>query len=116
MKSLFSGTPDFLTKVNLSYFKTRYPTTSQAIPFNRKNKKPASPTLRSQDLFLSTNALILLMILSAFKDNKNTMKKNLLLGDIDHLWLLNESHCLRNQMLNLSELRKKELETLAWNM
>lgn len=44
------------------------------------------------------------------------MKKNLLLGDIDHLWLLNESHCLRNQMLNLSELRKKELETLAWNM
>lgn len=46
--------------------------------------------------------------------NEKLMKKKYLLpGDIDtnHLWLLEEGHCLRSQVLNLCELRKKELET-----
>ncbi len=46
--------------------------------------------------------------------NETVMKKKFLLpGDIDtnHLWLLEEGHCLRSQVLNLCELRKKELET-----
>ncbi len=46
--------------------------------------------------------------------NEKLMKKKFLLpGDIDtnHLWLLEEGHCLRAQVLNLCELRKKELET-----
>lgn len=46
--------------------------------------------------------------------NEKMMKKKFLLpGDIDtnHLWLLEEGHCLRSQVLNLCELRKKELET-----
>ena len=40
-------------------------------------------------------------------------KKYLIPGDIDtnHLWLLEEGHCLRTQILNLCELRKKGLET-----
>lgn len=40
-------------------------------------------------------------------------KKFLLPEDIDtnHLWLLEEGHCLRSQVLNLCGLRKKELET-----
>lgn len=46
--------------------------------------------------------------------NETLMKKKFLLpGDIDtnHLWLLEEGHCLRSQVLNLCGLRKKELET-----
>lgn len=46
--------------------------------------------------------------------NETLMKKKFLLpGDIDtdHLWLLEEGHCLRSQVLNLCELRKKELAT-----
>ncbi len=49
----------------------------------------------------------------ASKEEKLMKKKFLLPGDIDpnHLWLLEEGHCLRNQVLNLCELRKRELET-----
>lgn len=46
--------------------------------------------------------------------NETLMKKKFLLpADIDtnHLWLLEEGHCLRSQVLNLCELRKRELET-----
>lgn len=34
--------------------------------------------------------------------------------DINHLWLLEEGHCLRNQVFNLCELKKKEKETLNY--
>lgn len=47
-------------------------------------------------------------------ENEKLMKKKYLIpADIDtnHLWLLEEGHCLRSQVLNLCELRKKELET-----
>jgi LysR family hydrogen peroxide-inducible transcriptional activator len=46
--------------------------------------------------------------------NEKLMKKKFLIpGDIDtnHLWLLEEGHCLRTQIFNLCELRKKGLET-----
>ena len=42
------------------------------------------------------------------------MKKKFLIPndiDINHLWLLEEGHCLRSQIFNLCELRKKELKT-----
>lgn len=44
--------------------------------------------------------------------NKLTKKKYMLPGDLDinQLWLLEEGHCLRNQALNLCELKKKEAE------
>jgi LysR family hydrogen peroxide-inducible transcriptional activator len=44
--------------------------------------------------------------------NKLIKKKYMLPGDLDinQLWLLEEGHCLRNQALNLCELKKKESE------
>jgi LysR family hydrogen peroxide-inducible transcriptional activator len=45
-------------------------------------------------------------------DEKVARKKYLLPKDIDlsKLWLLEEGHCLRNQVLNLCELKKKDSE------
>lgn len=46
--------------------------------------------------------------------NEKLMKKKFLIPndiDINHLWLLEEGHCLRSQILNLCELRKKGLKT-----
>jgi LysR family hydrogen peroxide-inducible transcriptional activator len=52
-------------------------------------------------------------VVYASLDEKLMKKKFLIPGDIDtnHLWLLEEGHCLRTQILNLCELRKKGLET-----
>ena len=52
-------------------------------------------------------------VVYASKEEKLLKKKFLLSSDINtnHLWLLEEGHCLRSQILNLCELRKKELET-----
>jgi LysR family hydrogen peroxide-inducible transcriptional activator len=46
-------------------------------------------------------------------DEKVAKKKYLLPKDIDlsKLWLLEEGHCLRNQVLNLCELKKKDFES-----
>jgi LysR family hydrogen peroxide-inducible transcriptional activator len=46
-------------------------------------------------------------------DEKVSRKKYLLPKDIDlsKLWLLEEGHCLRNQVLNLCELKKKDFES-----
>ena len=45
-------------------------------------------------------------------DEKTLQKKYILPEDIDvnRLWLLEEGHCLRSQMINLCELRKKNTE------
>jgi LysR family transcriptional regulator, hydrogen peroxide-inducible genes activator len=43
--------------------------------------------------------------------NEKLLKKKLLLPkeiDLQHLWLLEEGHCLRNQVFNLCELKKNE--------
>jgi len=52
-------------------------------------------------------------VVYASKDEKMMKKKFLLPEDIDtnRLWLLEERHCLRSQVLNLCELRKKDLKT-----
>ncbi|MFO7446872.1 MAG: LysR substrate-binding domain-containing protein [Ignavibacteriaceae bacterium] len=45
--------------------------------------------------------------------NEKVLKKKYLLPediDVNRLWLLEEGHCLRSQMLNLCELREKESE------
>jgi LysR family transcriptional regulator, hydrogen peroxide-inducible genes activator len=49
----------------------------------------------------------------ASKSEKLMKKKFLLQTDIDtnRLWLLEEGHCMRSQVLSLCELRKKELDT-----
>jgi len=52
----------------------------------------------------------------ASKEEKLPKKKYLLPKqiDINHLWLLEEGHCLRNQVFNLCELKKQEKETLNY--
>ena len=52
----------------------------------------------------------------ASQDEKLPKKKYLLPKQIDiqHLWLLEEGHCLRNQVFNLCELKKLENETLNY--
>ncbi len=51
-------------------------------------------------------------VVYASPDNKLMKKKYVLTSDIDlnRLWLLEEGHCLRNQALNLCELKKKEMD------
>lgn len=52
----------------------------------------------------------------ASQDEKLPRKKYLLPKqiDINHLWLLEEGHCLRNQVFNLCELKKQDPETLNY--
>jgi LysR family hydrogen peroxide-inducible transcriptional activator len=51
-------------------------------------------------------------VVYASKDEKMMKKKYILADDIDvdRLWLLEEGHCLRSQVINLCELKKKEAE------
>ncbi len=55
-------------------------------------------------------------VVYASLDEKMMKKKYLLADDIDvnHLWLLEEGHCLRSQVVNLCELKRKE--TLLQNL
>jgi LysR family hydrogen peroxide-inducible transcriptional activator len=52
----------------------------------------------------------------ASKEEKLPKKKYLLPKQIDvnHLWLLEEGHCLRNQVFNLCELKKRDREGLNY--
>lgn len=43
---------------------------------------------------------------SSFKNKKYLLPKDI---DVSKLWLLEEGHCLRSQIINLCELRKKEI-------
>ncbi|HSM62749.1 MAG TPA: LysR substrate-binding domain-containing protein, partial [Gillisia sp.] len=43
-----------------------------------------------------------------YPDSKYLMPKDI---DLKHLWLLEEGHCLRNQVINFCELKKKEIYT-----
>jgi LysR family hydrogen peroxide-inducible transcriptional activator len=55
-------------------------------------------------------------VVYASPDEKMMKKKYLLADDIDvnHLWLLEEGHCLRSQVVNLCELKRQE--TLMQNL
>lgn len=63
------------------------------------------PTLNEQPLFYEQ------FVVYAAAGSKLMKKKYVLASDIDvhRLWLLEEGHCLRNQALNLCELKKKDL-------
>ncbi|MCC6762611.1 MAG: LysR family transcriptional regulator [Chitinophagaceae bacterium] len=64
------------------------------------------PTLNEQPLFYEQ------FVVYASPGSKLMKKKYVLASDIDvnKLWLLEEGHCLRNQALNLCELKKQEHE------
>jgi LysR family hydrogen peroxide-inducible transcriptional activator len=70
-----------------------------ATPLNR-------PALTEMPLFYEQ------FVVYAAEGNQLMKKKYVLPSDLDvnHLWLLEEGHCLRNQALNLCELKKKESE------
>lgn len=70
-----------------------------AIPVNR-------PEINEQHLFYEE-----FVVYSSFED-KQMKKKYLLANDIDvnRLWLLEEGHCLRSQVINLCELKSKETQ------
>jgi LysR family hydrogen peroxide-inducible transcriptional activator len=64
------------------------------------------PLLKEEHLFYEE------FFVYASQSEKLPKKKYLLPGEINlnHLWLLEEGHCLRNQIFNLCELKKKEAE------
>ncbi|MCB0607561.1 MAG: LysR family transcriptional regulator [Lewinellaceae bacterium] len=65
-----------------------------------------NPALREEPLFYEQ------FVVYASSDEKLMKKKYLLADDIDvnRLWLLEEGHCLRSQVINLCELKKREKE------
>lgn len=105
----------FISKYPLLKVKITELTTEQIIEKLKLNLLDAgilatplkNPLLNEQILYYEQ------FVVYASQGEKLMKKKYLLPGDIDpnHLWLLEEGHCLRNQVLNLCELRKKELET-----
>ncbi len=105
----------FLKKYPLLKIKITELTTQQIIDKLRNHHLDAGilATPLNNDS-LSEQALYYEQFVVYASANETVMKKKFLLpGDIDtnHLWLLEEGHCLRSQVLNLCELRKKELET-----
>ncbi len=111
----------YLLPLFLHPFTTKYPnlrlkitelTTAQIIEALQENKLDAGilatplhqPSLIEQPLFYEE-----FLLYSARKDIA-TNKKYVLAEDIEprHLWLLEEGHCLRSQVLNICELRRKD--------
>ncbi|UAY50943.1 hydrogen peroxide-inducible genes activator [Ferruginibacter albus] len=64
-------------------------------------------------LLLETHLFFEEFFVYATKSEKLPQKKYLLPKEINlnHLWLLEEGHCLRNQIFNLCELKKKNVAT-----
>jgi LysR family transcriptional regulator, hydrogen peroxide-inducible genes activator len=66
---------------------------------------------------LSEESLFYEEFLAYASQSENFLKKKYLLPkeiDPSHLWLLEEGHCLRNQVFNLCELKNKEKENLHY--
>lgn len=105
----------FLKKYPLLKIKITELTTAQIIEKLKNHTLDAAilatplnnPSLNEQPLYYEQ------FVVYASKDEKLMKKKFLLQSDIDtnHLWLLEEGHCMRAQILSLCELRKKELNS-----
>ncbi len=104
----------FLKKYPLIKIKIAELTTEQIVEKLRHHELDAGilatplniPTIKEIPLYYEQ------FVVYAAREEKMMKKKFLLPEDIDadHLWLLEEGHCLRSQVLNLCELRKKKLE------
>ncbi len=105
---------DFLKKYPKIHLKISELTTDQIISHLEKQQMDAAilatplkvPSLKEHPIFYEQ----FLVYASA---NEKLMKKKYLLAediDVNHLWLLEEGHCLREQVLNLCELKKKETQ------
>jgi LysR family hydrogen peroxide-inducible transcriptional activator len=105
---------DFLKKYPLVKLKISELTTSQITSKLQQLNIDAGilatplniPAVKEYPLFFEQ------FVVYASKEEELMKKKYVLADDIDvnHLWLLEEGHCLRSQVINLCELRKKEAE------
>jgi LysR family hydrogen peroxide-inducible transcriptional activator len=117
----------YLLPLFLNGFLSKYPkvrlkiselTTDQIILQLEKQQMDAAilatplknPSVKEDPLFYEQ------FVVYASPDEKMMKKKYLLAEDINvnHLWLLEEGHCLREQVVNLCELKRKE--TLLQNL
>lgn len=109
---------DFLKKYPKIHLKISELTTDQIISHLERQQMDAAilatplkvPSLKEQPIFYEQ------FVVYASANEKLMKKKYLLAEDIDvnHLWLLEEGHCLREQVVNLCELKRKE--TLLQNL
>src|SRR5258708_3417316 len=109
---------DFLSKYPKIQLKISELTTDQIISQLEKQQMDAGilatplklTSVKEQPLFYEQ------FVVYASPEEKMMKKKYLLAEDINvnHLWLLEEGHCLRDQALNLSDLKTKE--TLSQNL
>ena len=105
---------DFLKKYPKIHLKISELTTDQIISHLEKQQMDAAilatplkiQSLKEQPVFYEQ------FVVYASANEKLMKKKYLLAEDIDvnHLWLLEEGHCLREQVVNLCELKKKETQ------
>jgi len=117
----------YLLPLFLNQFLSKYPnvrlkiselTTDQIISHLEKQQMDAgilatplkNPSVKEHPLFYEQ------FVVYASAEEKMMKKKYLLAEDINvnHLWLLEEGHCLREQVVNLCELKRKE--TLLQNL
>jgi LysR family hydrogen peroxide-inducible transcriptional activator len=117
----------YLLPLFLNEFLSKYPnvrlkiselTTDQIISHLEKQQMDAgilatplkNPSIKEHPLFYEQ------FVVYASAEEKMMKKKYLLAEDINvnHLWLLEEGHCLREQVVNLCELKRKE--TLLQNL
>lgn len=117
----------YLLPLFLNEFLSKYPnvrlkiselTTDQIISHLEKQQMDAgilatplkNPSIEEHPLFYEQ------FVVYASAEEKMMKKKYLLAEDINvnHLWLLEEGHCLREQVVNLCELKRKE--TLLQNL
>lgn len=109
---------DFLKKYPKIHLKLSELTTDQIISQLEKQQMDAAilatplkvSSLKEEPIFYEQ------FVVYASANEKVMKKKYLLAEDIDvnHLWLLEEGHCLREQVVNLCELKRKE--TLKQNL
>ncbi len=109
---------DFLSKYPKIRLKISELTTDQIISQLEKQQMDAGilatplklTSVKEQPLFYEQ------FVVYASPEEKMMKKKYLLAEDINvnHLWLLEEGHCLREQVVNLCELKRKE--TLSQNL
>lgn len=105
---------DFLTKYPKVRLKISELTTDQILSQLEKQQMDAgilatplkNPSVKEQPLFYEQ------FVVYASPEEKMMKKKYLLAEDINvnHLWLLEEGHCLREQVVNLCELKRKETQ------
>jgi len=99
-------------KVNLKIIELTTEQIKQQLKDNTIDAGLLATPLNQADLF-ETPLFYEQFVIYSSSQEKNLLKKKYLLAediDPDKLWLLEEGHCLRSQVINLCELKKQEKE------